>query len=286
MPRGLKIATATRRAWLDSYEHGQRLDQIAKEAARAERTVKDQIDRARHEREQDQVRAGLLRDAYQQHFTDLMNWAQDLLQRTVESNPQGLWALEDRRASMLRSALRSHLPKSVLWRACDDWAEASRQLEAVSQDIRHRITRRVRDRLQVHLPEVLVDGFRESLWFAVRQVASGHNLSHMGYKIERAAGGASLGWGAYGLASGVQDDRKLQEVKEAHGLLVGELARADSNEVARVGAGIGRFDEARDTTEEEVESLLLRRMPGGQCHLCPGGGGFQPTRFRRISNSR
>ncbi len=76
MPRGTRIPPAERRDWLDKYERGDRVDKIAREAGRTERTVQSHLSRERRERDHQQVMAGLLRDAYQNHYVQLLNQKQ------------------------------------------------------------------------------------------------------------------------------------------------------------------------------------------------------------------
>ena len=93
MPRGTRIPPAERRDWLNKYERGDRIDKIAWEAGRTERTVQSHLSRERRERDYQQVMAGLLRDAYQNHYVQLLNQA-DELSRAAEQpdlgrNPTG-----------------------------------------------------------------------------------------------------------------------------------------------------------------------------------------------------
>ncbi len=50
MPRGTRIAPAERRGWLEQYERGSRIDKIAHEAGRTQRTINEHLARARRER--------------------------------------------------------------------------------------------------------------------------------------------------------------------------------------------------------------------------------------------
>ena len=51
---------------------------IAKEAGRTQRTVTAHLARARHERQHDQIQVDLIRDAYREHYLDLLGMAAGL----------------------------------------------------------------------------------------------------------------------------------------------------------------------------------------------------------------
>ena len=97
MPRGTRILPAERRDWLDKYERGDRIDMIAREAGRTNRTVQSHLSRERRERGHQQVMAGLLRDAY-------LNQA-DELSRAAEQPDLGAsnWELTSRPVRSVRA---------------------------------------------------------------------------------------------------------------------------------------------------------------------------------------
>jgi len=72
-----KISPAERRGWLESYENGGRVDDIARRAGRGTRSVKDHIETAQAERDLMVVRQSQLREALVAHQRDLI----DLLSR-------------------------------------------------------------------------------------------------------------------------------------------------------------------------------------------------------------
>jgi hypothetical protein len=72
LPRVAKISPRERREWLERYEKGDRIDQIAKDAGRDTRTVTPNIDRARLERDFAAVQRDQLREALQSHQQDML----------------------------------------------------------------------------------------------------------------------------------------------------------------------------------------------------------------------
>ena len=95
MPRGTRIAPAERRGWLEQYEHGTRIDKIAHEAGRTQRTINEHLAQARRERQQQEVTAGLLTQAYQRHFAQLLELAETLGQAAPRVNPRGILGTAD-----------------------------------------------------------------------------------------------------------------------------------------------------------------------------------------------
>ena len=78
MSKGPKVSIADRQAWLEAYESGARIDIVAKEAGRTERTVKDHIDKARQERAVAQAEREQLKEALGAHQQDLLSLIQRL----------------------------------------------------------------------------------------------------------------------------------------------------------------------------------------------------------------
>ncbi len=81
MARGRRIASGMRREWLESYERGDRLDKIARDAGRTERTIKEHIEFARQEREVELARREQLGEALRSHQRDML----DLLRHLQEA---------------------------------------------------------------------------------------------------------------------------------------------------------------------------------------------------------
>ncbi len=134
MPKGGAIPTTERRSWLERYEQGASIDTIARESRRTQRTVTAQLDRARQERQHDLVQVDLIRDAYRQHYGDLLEVAEELAERCDSPDSRGILPelVVETDTRMLYEALRSHVPGSRLWSGVKTWEESSRSLAAES----------------------------------------------------------------------------------------------------------------------------------------------------------
>ena len=279
MPKGGVIPTTERRSWLERYEQGASIDTIAKESGRTQRTVTAQLGQARQERQHDQVQVDLIRDAYRQHYGDLLEVAEEMAQRCESPDSRGILpehAVEpDTR--MLYEALRSHVPGSRLWSGVKTWEESSRDLAATSEQARAKIEGLVQLAFADY-PEVLEDGFTESLRTAVMTAAQGLDQT-VEYQRDPSGDSMQLRRGNFMLADGVQTEDRLDEIEERYGELLD--ASLNSESASRLRRLWASWTEARDIIRGEVQTLRLRRIITGQCVLCPGGEGSGKRRPRR-----
>lgn len=72
MPRVSKIAPGQRRGWLEHYDGGEAIEQIAKVANRDVRTVREHIEKARLERDFESAQRDQLREALRSHQQDML----------------------------------------------------------------------------------------------------------------------------------------------------------------------------------------------------------------------
>ena len=268
MPRIARIAPAQRRKWLEDHENGQRIDQIAREAGRTERTVVEHLARARRERQEYEVTSGLLIQAYQKHYSQLLDIAEKLAQGAVRANPDGILGVADRETQMLYQGLKAHIPKNRLWREIKTWEQVSRELKEKTQELRPRIDREVRAHI-ASWPKVLPDGFVESLVDAVLMIAQGRESHLMEFRTEESAGTLQLLRGSSILAQGMSDQQRVEEIRQWYEQWLARLASWGL--VAALQELVGRWQKARDIIQEEVAVLRLRQVLPGQCRLCPGG---------------
>lgn len=280
MPKGGIIPTDERRSWLERYEQGATIDSIAKNSGRTQRTVTTQLGRARQERQHDQVQVDLIRDAYRQHYGDLLGVAEELAERCASPDSRGIMpdsALEpDTR--MLYEALRSHIPGSRLWSSAKAWEESSSALAAESEQARGKISDLVQ-RVIADFPEVLEDGFTESLRDVVNTAAQGLDPWTVECQRDHSGDSMQLRRGNYMLADGVQTDGKLDEIEEKYRELLNESRGLES--ASKLQRHWASWTDARDIIRGEVQTLRLRRIITGQCILCPGGEGSGARRPRR-----
>ena len=121
--------------WLRRLEEeGEPLYKLAKSVGFDVRTVKKQTEMAIEEREGHEARLGVLRQALEKHYADLLALADRLDSAVIQSSlPMGI--KDDR----MWAALREHLPRSPLWKLID-------KMERLNDDIRD-IEKRAEQRL-------------------------------------------------------------------------------------------------------------------------------------------
>ncbi len=261
MPKISKIAPATRLDWLNDYENGMRIDRIAQDNKRTERTVTDQIERARGEREQREIRSGLLRDAYREHFAELLGLAEEIRQDSRNESTIGSFNSASVRAKLLREALKTHIPKSRLWKAWADQEGISNRIVEITRHAKAASDSRTQELLGI-FPGLAVDGFSSSLAKAISEVADGRDASRRNYSQDS----EWLTWGEFYMA---RDHENQVEVFDSHGRLIEEVVGPNPKMVPALKKARNDWGDTARIIEEEVEILLLRHYIPGQCNLCP-----------------
>ena len=268
MPRGTRIAPADRHNWLEQYEQGSRIDKIARESGRTQRTINEHIARARREIQQKEVTAGLLTQAYQKHYSQLLKVAEAIGQAAQKANADGILGAADLETQILYQGLRAHIPRNQLWRAIKTWEESSLELDRDSQRRRSTIMSLLA-KDSAEWPEIQVEGFVQSFCNAALRVADGRSFDLTEYRVEASEESSQLRWSNFLLADGVPSQRRLEEIQQRHQKLVQNLIGPEV--IAPLVSLMARWQSARDVIQEEVVVLRLRQMIPGQCRLCPGG---------------
>ena len=294
MPKGKNVSEEDRRDWLAKYEEGNTLKTIAEAAKRPVRTVKENIERAKHNRDHALVRAGLLKDAMTHHYRDLFRVAEQVRDRsrsraeleltsfTESAAVSDILTVDELQTSLLMDALREHVPRSPLWKACDEWDGYNRQALAAAREIRKDakgVVTKLASRKQ-SLP-INPEGFAASLWQAALAFLDGDDLSERKYVKDETSVGHVLVWGATSLGGPSPDDQRFDAIKRVHRKKVRRYTPDGHTMVNTLGQAIRGRMEARDSVEEEVEGLILRRILPGECRLCPGDFGSPTGKVRR-----
>ena len=262
MPKGRKVSPVDRVRWLEEHDHGSTIIEIAKRDNRSQRTVTGQIARARREREQKEVRTGLLRDTYNKHYRELNAMAEQLSDRAARIGNGTLSLNVEGRPGLLLEGLRDHLPRSPLWKACRDWEYHAKQYLRGLEELRYEIGGAVGED-----PTMLRESFIASLEFAAEQTAQGSTIDHMKYERTTNPMGHGLNWCSFPLADSAMDSGEIDRLEKKHGALKDQLLGNDM--VRHLADTYGKWVEARQAIRKEVDVLVLRGMIPGQCKLCP-----------------
>jgi hypothetical protein len=118
-----------RREWLDRVEKGETPPQIAESDEFDVRTVRKHVELARMERDIQQARSAVLRDALESHYRDLLETA-----RSIGSQVFAEASVSLEKEQPLMTGLRQHMPRSPLWENLRKWNRTlaeSAELESV-----------------------------------------------------------------------------------------------------------------------------------------------------------
>ncbi len=263
MPKGSKIAPAVRRTWLDKFDAGSRLDELADAARRSPRTVKVHIDLARQEREQEAARVSFYRDTYARHQADLGE-ALGVLRDEVLGSREATTAAQRHRQRLLQDALKSHLRRGGVWEKYTKW-KAATEAQARAADA-------LKQWLQSELQKVTSDSKLAEQWLGSlyqvvpKALEAAHEVS-LGYERVPSEGGWDLYRGG-SLFAGDVATPALAETLEAVDCRLLEQAQKSVYGMQIRGA-LARRAKAEDEVVEQAELQLLRQVLPGRCILCP-----------------
>ena len=280
MPRGRNVTVRDRRDWLEQYESGKRLDAIATDAGRTDRTIKEAVDRARSEREVETARVHVLREAFVDHFGDLKTAFKELRGRSRDRSTNELWPNADGRSVLLREALREHLPRSPIWLSCEEWEESKRRLSVQSEQIRADIRDLVQAGLKNSTAVANADGFEVALWAAVQRRADGSEDTQAEFQHDQTTEGISLRVRTVDITNRASGQRGFKAIGQVYQGLLDQVLSDDFSFTQQLGESSRRLRTAMDSITQEVDVLSLRRVFPGQCYLCPGSSG-RPTPKRK-----
>ncbi len=268
MPKRIKkpaVRPEVRRQWFKRFEEdGETPPRIAETEGYDVRTVRKQIELARQEREEREARTMVLRGALEQHYADLVAYAETLdAEITKASLPL------DARSVRLQSALRQHLPRSPLWKALD-------RVERLNVEINN-----VEKRLEDALPDVVKEGgldhfgsgYSES-GLDIEGAVGGliHYLKHSGDTVPPVPKVMTLKEGVNEVYIGpwkcsVTPSDQIPDVETfMKDMMSKVITLPDSEELKNRLAALHRAIEA---IREELATITMKRIVPGRCKYCP-----------------
>jgi len=259
-----------RRQWLRRHEEeGESPPQIAKADGYDVRTVRKQIELERQERERREARSIVLRQALELHYADLCAFAQRLAsQLTAEGG-----TLSPLRDDRMWSALREHLPRSVIWKSLDRWEHIQSRIGQLESEMAKSFEEQVKSRSQLNFaipPQVigLSKGMVSALAFHCKVMAQEQLglLSRADFNLhqmERELTDIRLGAFAIGIVPNDQVPDIQRLVKE----LLDEVTTWNSYyELERLYTELKRI---QGVLEDKLAIITLRRVVPGKCIYCP-----------------
>lgn len=266
----MPVRPEMRRQWLQRYEEeGESPPQIAKADGYDVRTVRKQIDLERQERERREARSIVLRRALEQHYADLCAFAQKLAsQLTIEGGT--LLTLRDDR---MWSALREHLPRSVIWKSLDRWEHIQSQIGQLESEMAKSFEQQVKSRSPLNFVTPPQDigfskGVVSALTFQCKVVAQEQPglLSRADFKLSQLAGQVTdMQLGAFHIGK-VPNDQVADTQNLVKGLLDEVTNWSSYYELEQLYAELKRI---QGVLEDELAIITLRRVVPSRCKYCP-----------------
>jgi hypothetical protein len=273
MPRGRKRAVSQEKMkdWLRLVEvDGKSAPEIGKMESDQydSRTVRKYIELARQERETNDARAHVLRNAIEHHYEDLVAFAQKLDQAVALSR-----APVAEKSDRMWSALRQHLPRSPIPKMIDRWERLHQDISSSNAKVLERLKDIVASsQLQFRATDKGLGIDYESLTSAVTHrlgVLSSRETAELPVVrvwVEKA--GESIvrvvvsGWPC----AVVPPERQ----EEAADLLNSVFAKVnDWPELEGMRKSHKELASLTEALREELATIVLRRVLPGRCKYCP-----------------
>ena len=271
MPKRIKkpsVKTETRLEWLKRYEQGETPPQIAERDEFDVRTVRKHIELARQERDVQQARSGVLRDALENHYRDLLETA-----RNIEKQMSGEALVSLEKEQPLIMGLRQHMPRSPLWENLRKWNRAVTELAELREAIRNDIQREIE--ADVRLKWIVSQGANgvipaavDVLVHQVKEWAHGRE----GLKIDQDMHLEKVREGKVRMRYGFSHFGEIEEsqVEKIKAVLIDfESGLKDWSEYLEIEGLFNRVGRLKTNIGEILTVVLLRRIVPGRCKFCP-----------------
>ncbi len=259
-----------RREWLLRNEaEGQSPPEIAKMDRYDVRTVRKQIEIERQERERREARSIVLRQALEKHYADLCTFAQKL-DSHITGDTDSLSTIKN---EPMWSALREHIPRSVLWKNLDRWGPLREEVRQADSELRRQLESVVGNRAPLKFPVPrgelgLSTGIVDMLSAHFKFTAQGEvGLDRRAdFRLDAAdQGTTSIDYGAFTI--GRVPNERVAEVKNlVLGLMSEVTTREEHGEMSRL---LARSERVKRELHDELLVIILRRVVPGRCRYCP-----------------
>lgn len=272
MPRGKKPNPEEVRRWLGAYESGQRIDEIAAASHRARATVKKAIESAQRDAVSSRVREGLLRDAFQSHFADLLQGAIEIRDHTLKSRYRPAFPYPDRRRDLLLGGLREHIPDNGLWSALEQFNRVSRRLELIVQEAQSRIgvetqTVLTRETDLFGEDDTYRNAWRDKLLEFFEALGLDNRTEGLEPRIAGDEPNVVLMSGSSQITKHTANREGLSRLSAIFQDISTSMSRWEERKTYS-DAWMERAD-IIEVLDEEIELLLLKKLVPGSCRLCP-----------------
>lgn len=264
------VTPEIRRQWFTRHiKDGETLSHIATVEGYDIRTVKKIIAEEREAHERREARGQVLRNAMEQHYKDLCNFARELDNHLKREAVIPTTIRENR----MWGALKEHLPRSPIWKSVDQWDRLIQEIV----DLEAEVKAVARGQLLARSPVGFAEGGQEVglSSTAADPVVSNLNVSARGsssllgpgdvHLTPASNGRQAMQVGAFGI--GMIPEDLVGAVQEVIVSLLAEVtAWPQRDKMERLLAELGR---TRRVLQDELAVIILRRIVPGRCKYCP-----------------
>jgi len=264
------VKPEVRRAWLRRYEEdGESPPQIAAADSFDVRTVRKQIELARQEREVREARSMVLRNAVESHYRDLCKFAEKL-ELEISGDKTISPLLKD---DPMWSALREHMPRSLLWKKLDRWDHVLKEITKLGDDVREQLGEKTR--LDSRLSKIIaagengvIPGIVAALDFQNKNWARGWKGLDIkdNFRVEPVGDGiVNVSYGAF----------NMDKVKEEHATPIREVLIDFESKITcweqyeKMQRLFAELERLKLSLRDELTVIKLRRIVSGRCKYCP-----------------
>lgn len=255
--------------WLNRVEkEGETLTHIAETDDFDLRTVRKHVELARLERDVQQARTAVLRDALESHYRDLLETV-----RNIEKQVYGeaLVSLEKEQPLML--GLRQHIPRSPLWENLRKWNRTVIELAELEGVIRNSVEKEIEtdgrlNGITSQDANGVIPATVDVLVHQVKEWTRGREGLKMDQNIHlEEVAGARMRM-RYGFSSfGEIEESCVETIKAV--LVDLELRMKNYPEYLEMETLFNRLTRLKTAIGEILTVILLRRIVPGRCKFCP-----------------
>ena len=248
------VKPITRREWFRRVEEGESALQIAEAEKYDVRTVRTQIEIERQEREKREARSMVLRNALEDHYKDICEYAQKL-ESLLNSERNTLPVL---RENPMWTSLSQHLPRYKMWKNFDKWERIRDEMYMAEQELNMKLEKQLQSELKSESESEYKGSLKEkSLTPRMIEALASH--------IGGAAKGQTERLSEFDYRKMSEDD-KPDALKLAKVILEKVPQWPEFDKLSLFWKELAQIKrELRD----ELEVIRLRRVVPGRCRYCP-----------------
>ncbi len=267
------VNTEKRRDWLKRYEDGQSPPEIAETDHYDVRTVRQQIELAKQEREAREAKVLVLRNAWEKHYDDFRKLAETL--NSQISGSGGITLSNDQ--ELIQAALRQHLPRSYIW----DYLHKLPELKSNSDQLIHDIEKLMKDAAITHTRlKQIIGAYPTSAFGSIAGALAGQAQHWAGGKeppaLKESLRVDTSGKEPYDIHLGpaligkVDKKHKEEYDRILKDILSGYESRLRESEVyGKFEANTAEITRLSRKLRDELAIIRFKRIVPGHCDYCP-----------------